>query len=536
MRNRLIRTSPGVAALIACCALATAADGRVALHQGGTLRVNLSNTLISTLDPAVDYEFYGGQLLYATCVRLLNYSDVPGHVGELVPEAAAGRPVVTDGGRTYTFTVRSGYRFNTGEPVTAQSFVRAAERVLAKRAASPGAQFYNDILGASDVLAGRDARPRGVTVHGDTITFRLLAPSPTFPARLAMSFFCAQPPTLPVSPHGVALPPMAGPYYVASFDPRRTIVLKRNPYYHGPRAAHVDRIVVTMGTSLETSLLQVRAGQADFDLGGLPPAGIDSLARNYGVNKGRFFVHPGLLLQYLALNTRHGPLRDVRVRRAINLAVDRTEISRLSGRYGGRPTDQVLVAGIPGYHDVQIYPDHPDLARAKALIGRRRLTLTMYSLTGQPFDDQAVVIAKDLAAIGMHVEVKPVEFDQLIRLVGNPGNPYDIVSIGWGPDFIDPFDYLDVLLNGNRISAQNNVQWSLFDDPTFDKRLDAAAHLVGARRYAAYGRIDADVMRTAAPLAPLYTANVREFVSSRFGCYTFVPALQSLSLAASCID
>lgn len=328
---------------------------------------------------------------------------------------------------------------------------------------------------------------------------------------------------------------MAGPYDIASFDPHRTIVLERNPNYHGPRAAHADRIVVTMGTSLETSLLQVRAGQADFDLGGVPPTSLAGLVKSYGVDRGRFFVHPGLLLQYLALNTQHGPLRDVRLRRAINYALDRAEINRLNGPYGGRPTDQVLVAGIPGYRDVRIYPDHPDLARAKALVGGRHVTLTLYSLTGQPFEGEDAVITRDLAAIGLRVIVKPVQFDQLIKLIGKPTNPYDMVSIGWGPDFIDPFDYLDVLLNGKRITQTNNVQWSLFDDPAFNKRMDAAAGLVGAHRYAAYSRIDADVMRTAAPLAPLYTSNVREFVSRRVGCYTFVPALQSLSLAASCI-
>ncbi len=526
----------GLATVLVLTCLMSATTGSASSHRdGGTLRVNVSLTQISTLDPAIDYEYYGGQLLYATCLRLLNYSDRRGHVGQLVPEAASRWPTVSEDGLTYTFTVRSGYRFNTGEPVTAASFSRALERVLAKKSASPGAQFYTDIVGAADTLAGTARHPRGIVVSGNTIAFHLTARSPTFPARLAMNFGCAQPVALPLSTHGVDLPPMAGPYYIAAFDQGREIVLQKNPNYHGPRAAHADRIVVTTGTSLDTSLLQVRAGQADYDLGGLPPTSIETLVKKYGVNRGRFFVHNGLLLEYLALNTAHGPLRDVRLRKAVNYAIDRLAIARLNGPYGGKPTDQVLVPGVPGYHNASLYPNHPDVARARALVAGRHVSLILYSGVGQPFENQDQLIQRDLAAAGIQVQVRAVPFDQLLKLIGNTNTRYDMVDIGWGPDFIDPYDYIDLLLNGSRITTQNNVQWAQFDHPAFNKRMDTDALLSGARRRAEYAKLDADLMRQAAPLAPMYVSTVREFVSSRVGCYTFVPALQAMSLAAACV-
>jgi hypothetical protein len=79
------------------------------------------------------------------------------------------------------------------------------------------------------------------------------------------------------------------------------------------------------------------------------------------------------------------------------------------------------------------------------------------------------------------------------------------------------------------------VQWAQFDHPAFNKRMDTDALLSGARRRAEYAKLDADLMRQAAPLAPMYVSTVREFVSSRVGCYTFVPALQAMSLAAACV-
>src|SRR5947199_6548963 len=105
---------------IAVCAVAVwfvaAALGSGRGVQGGTLRVNISKSDVTTLDPQIDYEFLGGAILWITCVKLVYYPDVPAPRGsQLQPEAAVGLPRVSRDGRTYTFTVRSGFRFNTGE-------------------------------------------------------------------------------------------------------------------------------------------------------------------------------------------------------------------------------------------------------------------------------------------------------------------------------------------------------------------------------------------------------------------------------------
>lgn len=525
-----------VLVLATCAAGAALAGSRGAGADGGTLRVNISESDVQYLDPQLDYEFYGWSLLFATCARLMSYPDKSGPAGSrLVPEVAAGFPVVSKDGRTYTFRIRKGFRFNTGDPVTPGSFARAIERSLSKEMTSPGASFISDVVGAEAVLAGKRTRPTGVVVRGDQLILKLKAPSADLVSRLTMVFFCAVPEDLPIDPKGVNLPPMAGPYYFAAREPGRSITLEKNPYYGGSRPRHVDRIQVTVNTSIQTSYLQVRSGEADVDLFGVPPQQNSQLAKEFGINAGRYWVHTALAVNYIALNTTRGLLRDASVRKALNFAVDRQAVTRLAGFRAGKPTDQVVPAGIPGHKDVSIYPWTPNVARAKALMAGRTGKLNLYISSGPPLEEQAEVIKANLKAIGLDVTVKKLPFGVLVGKIGNSSEPYDMVLIGWFADYADPFDFIDILLNGARITQTNNVNLSLFDDPAFNAQMDKAARLRGAARYAAYARLDERIMREAAPWVPVNNPNAREFVSKRVGCYVYPPPYMAMSLAVTCL-
>ncbi len=130
-------------------ALAFAATGLALLgaavaHSGTgkekVLRLNISSGDIQSVDPAIDYEVVGWVIEYATCLKLLNYPDKAGKAGtRLVPEGAAAMPTVSRDGLTYTFRIRSGMRFNTGNPVTAANFAYAFTRALSPKMKSPAA-------------------------------------------------------------------------------------------------------------------------------------------------------------------------------------------------------------------------------------------------------------------------------------------------------------------------------------------------------------------------------------------------------------
>jgi len=501
---------------------------------GGTLHVNVSDTDVQSIDPAIDYENVGWAIEYATCLKLVNYPDKAGSAGtQLVPDAATAMPTVTDGGKTYRFTIRPGLAFNTGEKVTAATFAHVINRDLTPALQSPAVSFLSDVVGADAVASGKAKTASGVTANGDELTIRLTREAPDLVARLAMPFFCAVPLKLPATPQEKAMP-SAGPYYISSRTPNRQVTLKRNPHYGGTRPQNSDLIALTTNTNQAQSLLQVRAGQADYDLGGLPPASISSLQKEFGVNKERFFVHTAPVVYYAALNMRR---LDLATRKAINYAIDRRALARQAGALAGTPTDQILPPTINGYRDALIYPvDRPNVARAKQLLGDRHPTLNIYTQAGQTGEAQAQVIKANLKAIGVDSTVKALPFATLNRAIGNPKEPYDIALTGWFADYPDPVDFVNILLDGANIHDQNNVNVALMDVPAFNTRMRKAALLSGKERYQTYGTLDVDIMRDVAPWAATYNGNTREFVSDRLGCYIYQPAQGVLDLAAACIE
>ena len=153
-------------------------------------------------------------ITYATSAELLNYRDRPFPSGaRLEPEVARGMPVVTNGGKTYTFRLRHGYRFSppSNQPVTAAAFQRAIERALNPRMQSFAGDLIRDIVGVLAYQAGRTRHIAGVTARGNRLTIKLIYPSPSLPARLAAPFFSAVPPATPVDPSGIEGIPSAGP-------------------------------------------------------------------------------------------------------------------------------------------------------------------------------------------------------------------------------------------------------------------------------------------------------------------------------------
>jgi peptide/nickel transport system substrate-binding protein len=503
-------------------------------QSGGTLRVNVSTTDIQSIDPAIDYENTGWAILDATCLKLVNYPDTSGSAGTvLIPEAATKLPSVSADGKTYTFTIRPGFMFNTGEKVTAATFAHVINRDLAPALQSPAVTFLSDVKGAQDVIDKKATTASGVKASGDTLTVQLTRVAPDFVARMAMNFFCAVPLKTPNTPQETQMP-SAGPYYIASRSANRLVVVKRNPNYHGDRPHHVDVMSVQTNTNQNQSLLQMKSGQADYDLGPLPPESINQLRQQYGLNKSQFWVHSANVIYYAALNMRRV---DLDTRKAINYAIDRPAIARQSGALAGRPTGQILPPTLRGYKKLDLYPlNGPDVAKAKPLMHGRKLTLNLYTTNDTTGQAQAQIYVHDLAPVGIKVKVKAMPFSVLNRATGDPTEPYDIVLNGWIADYPDPVDFINVLLDGNSIHAQNNVNVALMNIPKFNQRMDAASRLAGDRRYAAYGQLDDDIMREAVPWAPEYNGNVREFISARVGCYVYQEAFGVMDLAAACLE
>jgi ABC-type oligopeptide transport system substrate-binding subunit len=522
-----------VLVLAAAAVFATAASGATRVKTGGTINIDLHNDVDYT-DPALSYYAPGWELEYATQLKLVNYPDANGaKSSQLVPEAAVGFPKISANGKVYDFTVNAGFtKFSNGQPVTAANFKAAFDRIADPKMQSPAQAFMSDIAGSNTSPVS------GVRVSGNHLTITLTHPAPDFLARLAMPFFSAIPTNLARDPNGVDTPPSAGPYYVASREANKQIVLKRNPYYKGKRPHNPTQVIYTVGNSLEAIRLRVDQGAADYAADGIPPSAWAEVAQKYGVNKGQFFVKPILAVSYFAMNTSQPLFKDnLPLRKAINFAIDRRAILAQSGYLAGKRTDQILPPGIAGFRDANLYPlKGPSLATAKKLAQghTRDGKLVMYTCDSGACPLRAQILQFNLKQIGIDVEVKQYTRAVQIQKEGTRGEAFDIADEGWVADYADPYDFINVLLYGGNIQASNNNNYSYFNDPKYNRKMVQASLLSGPKRYSTYGALDADLSKNAVPWAPRSNANNRIFLSKHFGCFTY-NNIYGNDLAAACV-
>jgi peptide/nickel transport system substrate-binding protein len=512
--------------------------------QGGTAKFNLQSDT-DYVDPALAYYSVSWGFEYATCAKLLNYPDKAGAEGsQLQPEVASGMPQVSSDGKTYTFTIKDGFKFSppSSEVVDAATFKGVIERDLNPKMASPAASFMTDIVGAPAYLDGKANTVSGVTASGNKLTIKLTDVAPDFLARVAMPFFCALPKNTEINGDGLKAPvPSAGPYYISSYDPNRSIVLKRNPNYSGDRPHNLDTIRYDVGVDPNATKLQIEQGSVDWAADGVPPSSNAELGKKYGPNsqaakdgKQQYFVNPILSFRYLALNTTRPTFKDEKVRQAVNFALDRRALLTQRGAFAGQATDQYLPPGIPGYKDADIYPlGAPNVDKAKQLAGSLNAKAVMYTCNESPCPESGQIVQNNLKAIGIDVELRQFARAVQFKKQGTKGEPFDIAFDGWQADYADPFDFINILLSGDTIRAANNNNFSYFNDPQWNKKMTDASRLAGEKRYAAYAQLDADLAQGPAPLAAWDNDNERDFFSARVGCQLFQP-VYGMDLAALC--
>ncbi len=553
MRKRhvlsLLLLTAGVALLVAALSVGAASSATPSAKKsgsalkGGVLRVAQSNTDFDTVDPGLAYVTNDWTLLYATQMLLVNFPEKPGQAGsELYPEAATSFPTVSKDGKTYTFHIRPGLKFSDGSPVTAASYQRAWERNLSPKMGSPygvNDGFQKVIVGGEDFLAGKTQHIAGISAKGLTLVFHLTAANPTFTSYLSMQWFGAVKPDMAYTTTGLNTYPSAGPYYIASRDPGRTTVLKRNPYYKGTRPANPDQIVVTSNTDQNQALLQTKAGQFDFDMNTVPSTAAADLGATYGVNKGRFWVGPSSCVDYLLLNTARPPTNNLAVRKALNWGIDRPALLRILGKYAGARTDQILVPGIPGYKPYKIYAfSGANAAKAKQVGGSALSsagTFNVLHTTSPARTAQAQVIEYNLKQMGLQTNDMPTPGTTYYNTLETRGTAYNIARAGWCADYFDPYDYINVLLDGRSIQANNNTDMAYLNAPALNKAMDAAASLSGKARSAAYAKLDLLVMQNYAPWVPYQIINNRYFTSARtknwiYSTYFGEPDLNALAV------
>jgi peptide/nickel transport system substrate-binding protein len=509
-------------------------------HRGGTLRV------VSAADPLDPEDLIQQAALALTSDTLIAYRRVGGAAGsELVPDLAASIPAPTDAGLTYTFRLRAGIHYSDGRLLQAADVRWSFERAMGT--VHGFGRIFPEGIGPPLIGADR-CSPNGCDLSAaivadpaaGTVTFHLARPDPDFYYRIAHPAFSIVPasaPTGAASPGAAASPtPVTGPYIISSFDAaRQVLVLRRNPDFvvwseDARPDGFPDEIDLQGGVDPGTGEAMVEQGQADVLLApSLPDVG--QAAAQF---PGQVHVYTTLATSYAFLNTTVPPFNDVRVRRALNDALDRGTISQATPSYAGRLTCQVLPPDIAGYRPYCPYsldPESgvwsaPDLATARALVaasGTRGMDVTLW--TTPEYDAPAAAFVGTLSELGYHATLRSVAgYGDYIRITGDPRTRAQIGMWRWGADIPAADDFFDVLLSCDAIAQ--GLDPAQFCDANIDAAIHRAQDLQAqdpAAADTAWAAVDRAVV-DAAPWVPYINQIGVDLVSARVGDYEHQPA------------
>lgn len=428
-------------------------------HRGGVLRL-VRATDVPRLDPAV---FAGSvmSILSITNDGLVTFRRTGGPAGaELVPNLAVALPRPTDGGRTWTFTMRSGIRYSDGTPVRASDVRHGLQRslALARRPLDLAYNAFANIAGAAACLQRPGSRcdlSDGVEVDDEAgrITFHLGEPDPAFMNLLALPLAYPVPPSVPAAEllEGTA-PPATGPYEVETYEPGTLRLVRNDDFRVWSQEAkpdgYPDEIAWITESELDRRIELVEAGEADgFSLWRfedpevrLDRRTLDLLA--FGPWDAHLFST--LHVDFYAMQSDLPPLDDERVRWAINLAIDRGLLaSRLGIALPGTVTCQGIPPNMIGYRPYcpfTIEPNPsgvwsaPDLVRARQLVEEAgALGATVRVTWGTPRHlDQAEYLVGLLRRIGLRSEIATDSARAHVDATGfayDYPSPYDALSL-----------------------------------------------------------------------------------------------------------
>jgi YVTN family beta-propeller protein len=515
--------------------------GAVTNHRGGTLRVVSSDLGFSggSIDPAVSTAW---RVLINTNDGLVGFKRVGGQDGQtLVPDLAVSLPTPADDGKTYRFQLREGLRYSTGAPVLASDFRRALERGFRIDDSYLRAFVTLTIVGAADCMNAPATCDLSEGIETDdaagTITFDLTKPDPSFLYKLALPIAYAVPDGTPSADTGTTPVPATGPYMVDEYVEGEQLVLVRNPefrewYAPAQPDGYPDRIEVTLGLSTGEQVTEVEQGRADwmadsFDLTGET---IETLVTRYA---GRVHPYPELLTFWLTLNTSMPPFDDIRARRAVNYALDRSEfVDLLGGAQRARATCQFLPPNIPGYEPYCPYTldpnpagqwSAPDMDRARTLIEASGTTGDPVVFRVGPRLPGPVggYLAGLLEELGYRVQLVRSEDDdeEFAAVYGSP-DQVQAATIGWVSDYPAASDFF---LGAPLCGSPFNPFSAAFCDPELEaairraKRAQSVDSQLAGGLWATADRMIVDL----SPWVSLDNPVGLDFVSARVGNYQY---------------
>ncbi|HTC86457.1 MAG TPA: ABC transporter substrate-binding protein [Candidatus Acidoferrum sp.] len=435
-----------------------AATPAASIPQGGTLSIAW-NSDIQYFDPAKGYDVVSWPAERLMFETLLTYDSGT----KLVPLLATDMPTVTNGGKTYTFKLRTGVNFvnpdgSVAGTMTADDVVDSINREIDpkfKPSASPvnGAFFGGKIVGAQDVIDGKATTASGIKkIDSQTVEFDLVNADATFMNIMATPFASIVPKgTVHDATAFGAKPVGTGPYTLKSYTKGTQATFVANKHYWQAGQPYLDEIDFKVGVDDNAAIQQIQAGTLDL-MGDALPSGSFTQITTDPTYKDQIVTHTLVNTDYLFFDTQQpasaGPLGNVKVRQALEYAIDKDNIIKLVHGAGVK-ADCILPPDMPGF-DPTCKPYSYDPVKAKQMLTDagfpNGFTSTLYTDTTDPDPAIAQALQQDLAAVGVTVNVVTEEFATFLDRIETP-HKAAMGYVGWFQDYPDPSDFFDPLLS-----------------------------------------------------------------------------------------
>ena len=425
---------------------------------------------------------------------------------------------VSPDGLVWTFRLRAGLKWSNGDPLTAEDFLQSWGRVLNPDFASDNASYLFVVKNAEAFNARKltDRAQVGFTAPDPrTIVLTLERPAPYLPALVSM------PAWFPINPRAVVnFGPLEkrgtdwtragnlvsnGAFVLAEWTPNARVVLAKNAHHREAAQNHLERIVFFPIESPDVEERNFRAGQLHVT-SNLP---VTKIAPWQEREPARLRLEPILQVNFLRFNTTRPPFNDVRVRRALSLAIDRDTLARTVLQGSRLPAHAFTPPGTGGYTaraavDFDYVTARRLLADAGHAEGKDLPVLELQCRN----DEIMPRLAEALQAmwqryLGVRTSISQVE--QKIWIQNQQSLNYTISTAGWTADFPDPVTFLGLL------SATSGYNWTGWNNPAYEQLLSTAAITADpAKRYEIFQQAEALLLSDAA-ISPLY-----------FGAHTYL--------------
>ncbi len=483
-------------------------------RRGGTLHLGRTADPQS-MDPAICYDVEGlfiGRLVFR---GLLDFDERM----IVYPKQATDWGVSPDQ-KTYTFHLKPGVRFANGRPVEAEDYIYALQRIIDPNTQSPGETFYTGIVGAKDYQQGKAKTVRGLSAPDPlTLVIELTEPDYTFPSKMAMTFASPVPRDV-VEAEGKKFwlhPFGSGPYRLVEWRRGIEMRFERSPVVNLPNEGFFDGVQVMIGGDRALQTMMLERGELDaVYLVQLPD--LFRLSRSAQF-KDTVKLVAGASTDFLAMNTEIPPFDNLKVRQAVNHAVNKNRLVSLTGG-GATPARGILPPLMPGYNpELKGLPYDPE--RARQLLAeagyRDGLKFELAYTEDDPRWGRAVIaIERDLNAVGITAVLKKMSLPVLYTAV-QTRHRVACAYLGWSQDYPDPSNFLDVLFNGTRIQDAGGNNFAYYNNPKVNDLLaEADRSLVAAERYSRYQRVEQMIVEDA-PFVPLLHQLTPVLISPRIG-------------------